>query len=99
MELYREIEQKRGLRIRVLPVGSTTILKDLVNANRDAHVRQQSLARASSGHNKRPSVEITDAASSPNSTTKEKKKKKKNDDEYGDRDDKKSKKKKTEHVP
>jgi len=76
LDLYREIEQKRGLKIRVLPIGSTTLLKDVVKANRDTRARQ-SVARKS-GDRKRSSDKITDdELSSPNNIDKEGKKSKK----------------------
>jgi len=84
LDLYREIEQKRGLKIRVLPIGSTTLLKDVVKANRDTRARQ-SLARKS-GDRKRSSDKITDDVSSPNNGN--------NIDKEG----KKSKKKKIEKA-
>ena len=61
MELYREIEQKRGLKVRVLPFGSTTRLTDIVKANEDARAHQSLASKSvTSGHKKRSSDKITD---------------------------------------
>lgn len=83
LELYREIEQKRGLRIRTLPFGSTSLPKDVVKANLDAQARQ---SLSTSTHKKRSAPEV---ASSPN---------KERSQESSEKEAKKSKKKKSEKA-